>query len=552
MEHITDIQAGPSKLKTSQTPQKKPRKATPSTPVINDDGDDSGPANAKAISGPATGGQGDEEEEGEERMDFKLIQSFADKIQLLPTADDVDGLTSRPQIIIPRRGEKDFEPLQETANLQEMMLEKSRQALFNALTGVRGGHNNSISHALLTPKKPFPRVLVVHGHLLDTMGITVRTPPPAGSKGKGKTSLELLPEEALYLLERGSLQIWIGKDPETDEEVEAGVGEWCDEEYGVKGAIEMSVMEGFGAFIGREGLTWERYQAYSYLKRLGYNVQRSRQFIPEYFLAAPSVQLDEQDPRLPPFNTWWLNIPKWIVGFFKVLARGVQYVAGKMARVGLGLRLTRDPFKGTLLNGWKGSSYNSLFSYLRVVPAGHNQPLPPRPSAPPSDDIYAPLIHNPYIPFWHIWKPMTLWSKRNWDKGSEEGLKTQRPDYFAAVIQARITPLPTIHQLEEIYAMLPDEPKGPIKRYGPQYQRPPRPQVSKPQTQTPAQIPSRLQSLLEHMGWKQQAKTKPQAPSVNVGALRNGDRGFIVGVNDSGNNAWIRFGRTDFSQTPAI
>lgn len=120
--------------------------------------------------------------------------------------------------------------------------------------------SNSISHALLTPNKPFPRLLVIHGHLLDTMGITVRTPPPAGSKGKGKTSLELLPEEALYLLERGSLQIWIGRDPETDEEIEAGVGEWCDDEYGVKGAIEMSVMEGFGAFIGREGLTWERYQ----------------------------------------------------------------------------------------------------------------------------------------------------------------------------------------------------------------------------------------------------------------------------------------------------
>lgn len=240
--------------------------------------------------------------------------------------------------------------------------------------------SNSISHALLTPKKPFPRVLVVHGHLLDTMGITVRTPPPAGSKGKGKTSLELLPEEALYLLERGSLQIWIGRDPETDEEIEAGVGEWCDEEYGVKGAIEMSVMEGFGAFIGREGLTWERYQvnhfipssshidaeqAYSYLKRLGYNVQRSRQFIPEYFLTAPLVQLDEQDPRLPPFNTWWLNIPKWIAEFFKAFVRGVQRVAGSMASVGLGLRLTRDPFKGTLLNDWRGSSYSQLL--LRLI-----------------------------------------------------------------------------------------------------------------------------------------------------------------------------------------
>lgn len=80
MEHTTDIEAGPSKLAASQTLQKKPRKSALSTPVINDNGDDSGPTSAKAISGPATGGQGDEEEEGEERMDFKLIQSFAEYV----------------------------------------------------------------------------------------------------------------------------------------------------------------------------------------------------------------------------------------------------------------------------------------------------------------------------------------------------------------------------------------------------------------------------------------------------------------------------------------
>lgn len=43
------------------------------------------------------------------------------------------------KIIIPKRGEKDFEPLNETVNLQEMMLKQSREALFEALTGVRGG-----------------------------------------------------------------------------------------------------------------------------------------------------------------------------------------------------------------------------------------------------------------------------------------------------------------------------------------------------------------------------------------------------------------------------
>lgn len=77
---------------------------------------------------------------------------------------------------------------------------------------------------------------------------------------KTKTYTQYLPEEALYLLERGSLQIWIGREPENEEDVRNGIGEWKDEEWGVGGAVEMSVMEGFGAFIGKDGLTLERYQ----------------------------------------------------------------------------------------------------------------------------------------------------------------------------------------------------------------------------------------------------------------------------------------------------
>jgi len=56
------------------------------------------------------------------------------------------------------------------------------------------------------------------------------------------------------------LQIWLGREPENPEDYENGIGEWSDEESGVVGAVEMSVMEGFGAFIGKDGLTWERYQ----------------------------------------------------------------------------------------------------------------------------------------------------------------------------------------------------------------------------------------------------------------------------------------------------
>ena len=77
----------------------------------------------------------------------------------------------------------------------------------------------------------------------------------------------------------------------------------------------------------------------------------------------------------------------------------------------------------------------SIFSHLRIVPTGHTQPLPPRPTPPTSENIYDALIHNPYLPFYHIWKPATPWSKAKWEKGTEEVLARQKPHYYAAIIE---------------------------------------------------------------------------------------------------------------------
>ena len=193
------------------------------------------------------------------------------KIQRMPNEE---GWAARPKIVIPKRGEKDFEPLQETVKLQEMMLQRSREALFGALEGVRGSSrcvayqcpsqahvSKTMSHALLTPSSPFPQMIVSRGHIFDSVGLSVRHTNPH-DKGKGKTRTELLPEEALYMLERGSLQIWLGPEAGTEAEESDAIGVWKDEEWGVGGAVEMSVMEGFTAFIGQEGLTWERYQVF--------------------------------------------------------------------------------------------------------------------------------------------------------------------------------------------------------------------------------------------------------------------------------------------------
>jgi tRNA-splicing endonuclease subunit Sen54 len=106
--------------------------------------------------------------------------------------------------------------------------------------------SNNISHALLTPDNPFPHVVVSRGNVQASMGHTVRSK----KAGKMVSRSELLPEEALYLTERGSLQLWYGPDD----------GEWSDEIYGINGAVEMSVMQAYATFIGKEGLTLERYQ----------------------------------------------------------------------------------------------------------------------------------------------------------------------------------------------------------------------------------------------------------------------------------------------------
>ncbi|BEI98382.1 hypothetical protein CcaverHIS631_0306810 [Cutaneotrichosporon cavernicola] len=469
---------------------------------------------------------GDDDEDDEGHMDVNFIQGFADKIQRVPQQLD-DDPSSRPKINIPKRGEKDFEPLAETVNLQEMMLQNSRQALFDALQGVRGVASKSLSHALVTPPSPFPHLVISRGHVLDTLGITVRH--------SGKARIELLPEEALYLAERGSLQIWNGTAPSREE---PDLGTWSEEEFGIRGAVEMSVVEVFGAFMGMAGLSWQRYQAYAYLKRLGYTVQRTRRFIPTHFVEEARVEVGVWARLWAALSRLSLNVRSSIASLMGVPRR---FVAG-MARVGLGMM---GPLGGTMLKSWSGETYSSIFSHLRFIPSGHTHPVPPSSTASESESQsqFAPLLTNPYIPFFHVWKPVTAWSKAKWDRGSVVGLENQKPDYAIAAVESRNTPMPTLRQLEDIFEGLPDEPKGPPRRVGPQYEN--RRPNKGPEKEAPGAWYYRF------LPWLQ--TTPQEKPYTNpMAQMRNGDRAFIVAVNDSGNSGWIRFGRSGFEDFPMV
>jgi tRNA-splicing endonuclease subunit Sen54 len=78
----------------------------------------------------------------------------------------------------------------------------------------------------------------------------------------------LLPEEALYLLERGSLDIRWPTSITEGTTVEEGSEE---EEL----SIPMSLQAAYTCLIGRGGLSLERFTVFSSLKRIGYAISRA-------------------------------------------------------------------------------------------------------------------------------------------------------------------------------------------------------------------------------------------------------------------------------------
>jgi len=79
------------------------------------------------------------------------------------------------------------------------------------------------------------------------MGHSAARPTSTNDDSKLQKRLELLPEEAIYLVERGSLLCW--KDIQTDL---SDLGD-------VEGA-PMSVQQAFAEMIDKENLTLEKYQ----------------------------------------------------------------------------------------------------------------------------------------------------------------------------------------------------------------------------------------------------------------------------------------------------
>ena len=109
-------------------------------------------------------------------------------------------------------------------------------------------YSKSASYGIWYPGISRVHVTVARGIHFSVMGHSVARPTKSNDDStKLQKRLELLPEEAIYLVERGSLFCW--------KDIQAGLSDLGD----VEGA-PMTVQQAFSEMIGKEDLTLEKYQ----------------------------------------------------------------------------------------------------------------------------------------------------------------------------------------------------------------------------------------------------------------------------------------------------
>jgi tRNA-splicing endonuclease subunit Sen54 len=228
-----------------------------------------------------------------------------------------------------------------------------------------------------------------------------------------------LPEEALFMIERGSMDLWwpmrgleqifpVNAADEVGGRDDAGQNAEVDE-YQV--GLPLSLQAAYSLLIGNEGergkVSLQHYQVYSHLKRGGYNILR-----------ALPIERPPSDPvSAPPEPTLW----RWL---FSLLSRPYD----------------RHPPWGPLVRPGLYRSYGSIYRQLALVP--HHQP-----SAHASSQWE---VEKPFQIHFHVWRSTTAFSKA----------RPPPAEFYMTVVDAQESSVPT---LEQIFALLGSTPYTPPK-----------------------------------------------------------------------------------------
>ncbi|EGO19318.1 hypothetical protein SERLADRAFT_479745 [Serpula lacrymans var. lacrymans S7.9] len=383
--------------------------------------------------------------------------------------------------------------------------------MFGALRATRTIANKSISYAVWYPDIARAHVTVARGIHFTAMGHSVaRQNAAEDGSSKLQKRLELLPEEALYLVERGAMLCF--------KQTQADITGMDD----IEGA-PMSVQQAFAEMIGQEDLSLEKYQVFAYFRRLGYVVTRSEPPTSAY-PAPPPLQVQKAvSPSV--FQRLYSLFPLFISRFSRIWRRSFDW----WRPLGLGRWIYYD------------MKYATIFRSLRFIPSGH--------SVPPKSTEPRPVTKSsPYKIFYNIYKPSTSFRKT----------APPPPDFFVVVVDARSTVMPSLHELTALFDVLPETPPPLPRQRGVPSAKPPN--INAPASNSPLAPTLQPPSLSLRRMFRWMLPSTPAPPSVSTqqqkpnpfAALKAGKRSAVIAAVDAGNISFFRFSQGAFEEWPMI
>ncbi|KAG8630072.1 hypothetical protein KVT40_001691 [Elsinoe batatas] len=305
---------------------------------------------------------------------------------------------------IPKRGEKDFES--HGTSTQANKLDTARQAVHEALSIQRTHQPKRQDIAIYHPESNMAYIERGHSTLFKSMGKTYSPKDdPLGDMKPNSSRMWFLPEEILYLIERGTVDCrWPAQDGDAD-----NLG------------LPMSLQGAHAVYLGlseqhSHRLNHERYSVYSYLKRAGYSVHRAPtwdrrldSYIPEAFPPLPGTWA-----RLGIYADSWR---KWWTGPSK-------------DRLATGPLADKKIFR----------SYPDVYRSLAMI--DWYDPTSQRDSSAKPRDQKLQIT-------WNVWKPNNTVYKKS---------KPGPPDFRIAVMDSRSTGLPSLADLAGLVDTQPYQP----------------------------------------------------------------------------------------------
>lgn len=380
---------------------------------FDDDDDPSLLAKAPTGNGDGEANHAAEDALEDEVPDYKLFLSMFDK-----------GKVSSKTI---RKGEKDFES--HGTEAQDNTLELSRRALEEVLSYTRVHRDQSWVRGWYFPDfwanmPPDQRPANQEGLFLDQRVVVVEHERGSWMKDLGRAvpgnktvpgagRLWLLPEEALHLVERGTMDLWWPS--RSLEELLPQTGEPSIQDMGPDNydiGVPLPLEAAYSLLIGEDGdqgkLTLPKYQVFTNLKRAGFHILRND----ESFSTTASSTVEPHSTN----TTLW----QWMFSFFSIDTTRQQDI---------------KPY-GPLIAPGLYRAYRPVYEQLAILPRH-------KPTSTPA------VKQGPKEPFkvhYLLWKAGgEPFSKRS----------PREPDFRIAVTDTTTTGVPSLEEIDHLLLSTP-------------------------------------------------------------------------------------------------